>query len=175
MPIYDWFAGLATIGGFLYFLAGFGAAYALSCVRAKLRHKTIKIPWQLAGIAIGVCAIIITTFQSSGAYNQSRQTAAAVQSCQREFNEALRARSQITSENDSLSQEQRGILFVWIHDLLFPPKPFSDMDTADPRRQAYALQRTFETEASFEASIARQNAILGQRAQHPLPDLACGE
>jgi H+/Cl- antiporter ClcA len=75
MGIYDWFAGLATIGGFAYFMAGFGVSYAWWWWRCKMHHERVRVPWHLVGIAIGTMAIIIVTFQSSAAYNTAQKTA----------------------------------------------------------------------------------------------------
>lgn len=174
--ITDWFTGLATIGNFLYFLAGFGFAYLQHCVRAKLKHKQIQIRWQIAGIVIGVAAIIIVTLQTQIAYSTAKETAQEVQDCQREFNSALKARAQITSENDELSQAQRRIVFNWIHALIFPPAPYNSMATDDPRRQAYGYTLTIDTEHQFQASLDRQDELQVQRDRNPLPaDPTCGK
>ena len=171
----NWFSGFATIGGWLYFLAGFGFAYAQACVRAKLRHKQVRLPWRLAGIAVGVSAMIVVTMQTQVAYTTAKQTAQEVQDCQREYNQALRARAQITSENDELSQTQRQIIFAWIHALLFPPPPFNVLPPGDPKRQEYGLTLTYNTERDFQASLKRQNEIQAYRDSHPLPDPTCGK
>lgn len=173
--VYTWFSGLATISGLLYFLAGFGAAYVTHCVRAKMRNRTVTIPWHLAGIVIGVAAIVIVTIQTQIAYTTAQETAQEVQDCQREFNAALKARSQITSENDEISQAQRLIVFQWIHNLIFPPEPYNTMTTDDPRRQAYGFSLTIDTNHEYQASLDRQDALQKQRDAHPLPDPTCGK
>jgi len=43
--------------------------------------------------------------------NQTQQNA----DCVREFQQVLRDRSSVTSENDKLSQEQRQLIYGWIH------------------------------------------------------------
>lgn len=171
---YTWFSGLATIGGFAYFMVGFGSAYVAHCIRAKIRHRSVKIPWHLAGIAVGTFAIIIVTLQSSIAYNTAKETALQQKQCQKEFNGALQARAQVTSENDELSQQQRRIVFDWIHDLIFPPEPYASMRTDDRRRQDYGLTLTINTDRLFQASLARQDDLQRQRDAHPLPDPTCG-
>jgi hypothetical protein len=174
MAAYDWFAGLATIGGFLYFLAGFACAYLIELVAAKVRRRKLAIPWETGGIAIGVAAIVIVTLQTQIAYTTAKNTAVEVQRCQVEFNEALRARAKITTENDEASQDQRRIIFDWIHDLIFPPEPFSTMDTNDRRRQEYGITRTIQTEQAFQKSLAKQDVLQRQRDEHPYPDPTCG-
>lgn len=135
----------------------------------------MHIPWYYIGIVIGCATIIFTILQSSSAYNTAKETAQEVQDCQREFNQALKARSQITSENDELSQVQRRIIFDWIHALIFPPEPYASMSTNDPRRQDYGFTLTVNTEHAFQASLDRQDALQRQRDQTHLPDPTCGK
>jgi hypothetical protein len=170
----EWFAGLATLSGFLYFLTGFAVSYLFHYTKARLKHRKIQVPWHLAGIAIGVVAILITSFQAQVAYTTAVDTSKESRECQIQFNTALRERAKITTENDALSAEQRTIVFNWIHDLLFPPPPFNAMDTQDPQRQQYALARTLQTEQIFQKSINDQNALMAERAKHTYPDPTCG-
>jgi hypothetical protein len=173
--VYEWFVGLATISGFLYFLAGVMFAYVINYIRCKIKHKDTRVQWRLGGIAIGVAAIVITSFQSQAAYGIAQQTAQDARNCQIEFTTALAERGKITSENDEISQAQRRIVFDWIHDLILPPPPYSTLDPNAPERQAYALARTQETERRFAASIARQDELQQQRAANPYPDPTCGK
>jgi hypothetical protein len=176
MPVADWFSGLATIGGFLYFLTGFAAAYATACVRAKVRGRRVQIPWRISGIVVGIAAMIIVTLQAQVAYTTAKETAQEVQDCQREFNAALKARARITSENDEVSQSQRRIVFNWIHRLILPPPPYASMSTNDQRRQDYGYTITIQTEKEFQASLDRQDELQRQRDRSPLPsDPTCGK
>lgn len=172
--IFEWFSTLITLSGFGYFVAGFGFAFISRWVYCTVKRERLRIPWYYVGITIGVFAILITTIQSSTAYNTAKETAQEVQNCQREFNSALQARSKITAENDELSQNQRLILFNWLHDLIFPPAPFDSMQSNDPRRQKYGLNLTFDTERKFRASLNRQDELQAWRDHHPLPDPSCG-
>ena len=172
--VYDWFAGLATIGGFLYFLVGFLFAYLVNWVRCKIKHRSTKVQWRLGGIAVGVVAIVITSFQSQFAYITAQQTAKDARACQIEFTAALAERGKISNENDNLSQEQRKIVFDWIHDLTFPPPPYSAMDPNDPERHTYSILRTQDTERKFAELIKRQDALVEERAKRPYPDPTCG-
>lgn len=173
--VFTWFTGLATYAGIGYFLAGFFSAVILHCARQKMRHRPVMIPWHLVGIVIGVAVIIGTSVQSSSAYNIAKETAQEVQDCQREFNTALQARAKITTENDELSQEQRRIVFNWIHDLIFPPPPYDSMSNDDPRRQQFGISLTINTERVFQASLDRQEQLQRDRNSHPLPDPTCGK
>lgn len=172
--VYTWFSGLATVSGLAYFMAGFAFAYLQHCVRQKMRHREVRIPWHLAGIAIGTATIMIVTLQSSLAYNTAKETATQAKECQEEFNRALTARAKITSENDDLSETQRLIVFTWMHDLIFPPEPYASMPTDDPRRQAYGYTLTINAERTFQASLDRQNELEKEREKHPYPDPTCG-
>jgi hypothetical protein len=173
--VLEWFQGLATISGFLYFLTGFAFAYVQYCVRAKIRHKRITIPWHLAGIAIGCAAIVIVSIQSSIAYNTANETAQAQKLCNLQFRSALIERSKITRENDELSQEQRRVLFDWINALIFPPEPYASMEPNDPRRQGYGLDETIETRNLLFDSLRRQDQLQKDREAHPYPDPTCGQ
>lgn len=172
---YAWFVGLVTIEGFLYFLTGFGAAYLAHCARSKMRHKRITIPWHIAGITIGAVALIVMITQTQIAYTTARETAQEVQDCQREFNAALKARSQIAAENDELSQDQRLIVFNWIHNLISPPEPYASMRSDDPLRQQHNRTITIQTDHAFRLSLDRQDVLQDARARNPLPDPTCGK
>lgn len=173
--VYEWFAGLATIGGFAYFTAGFAFAFAARWLYCRFRHQTLSVPWHYIGITIGCSAIMLTTLQSSSAYNTAKDTSIEVQQCQRQFNAALKGRARVTNENDQLSQDRSTVVFNWIHDLIFPPSPYSSMATDDPERQRWALARTVDTDRQFRALIAKQNDLLDERNRNPLPDPTCGK
>lgn len=187
-PVYDWFAGLATIGGFAYFMLGFIAAYLVHCIRARLKHSKITLPWHLAGIAVGTAAIIIVTVQSSDAYNIAKKTAQEVQDCQREFNSALKVQAQVGAENDALSMQQRQQLArandatsEWLHDILFPPAEVLINGRQGPVYEKWGVERTqayFDTIADIKRELnlttAEQLANETRRAQHPLPEPTCG-
>lgn len=175
MIVTDWFAGFATIGGFLYFLAGFGFAYLQHCIRMKIKHKKITIPWHLAGIAVGIGAMVVFMFQSSIAYNTARQTALEQRECNIQFRAALLERSKITRENDELSQDQRMIIFNWFNKIVFPPPPYDVMAVNDPPRQQFALNLTIDTREQFYESVKRQNKLQADRDRHVLPDPTCGK
>ena len=130
--------------------------------------------WRRGGIAVGVVAIVITSFQSQSAYITAQQTAKDARACQIEFTAALAERGKISNENDNLSHEQRKIVFDWIHDLIFPPPPYASMYPNDPERHAYGILRTQDTERRFADLIKRQDALIAERAKHPYPDPTCG-
>lgn len=173
----NWFSGLATLSGFLYFLLGFGSAYVVHCAKMKMRHKKVRIPWHLAGIAIGTAAILIVTLQSSIAYNLANETADEVQACQREFNQTLRARSKIAEENDRLSVVQRTALGDWLRALLFPPADIANLRESnpnDPRVQTWSFAITRHYSDIIEKAQREQAVNFEERRHHPLPDPTCG-
>lgn len=172
--IYQWFASLATLSGFLFFLAGFAAPHALYFIRCKIEHRSMKFSWCHSGIAVGVSTIIIISLQTQTAYNIAKDTAETARSCQIEFAEALSARAKITTENDDISQEQRKIVFNWIHNLAFPPEPWASMEVGDPRRGQYNMIRTAEAERDFQSSLKQQDYLLQKRAESMFPDPTCG-
>lgn len=171
---YDWVEGWATVGAFLYFLTGFAFAYVFECVRAKIRHRRIKIQWQLAGIVIGVAALIISSIQGQIAYTTARDAALEGRRCVQELRGALDARAAVAAENDEVSQDQRRFLWDWIHGIIAPPPPYNTMDTNDPRRQTYGIGLTQDLDRELMESFARQDKLQAERDRHPIPDPTCG-
>lgn len=169
------------------FLAGL-AAYWVKCRiydyllyrRTHERRRTRLNPvWIAGGLTALLLAYIMASTQATANRTQqiiadARTFSVQVQDCQRQFNDALQNRAAITSENDELSQQQRRIIFDWIHDLIFPPKPYSDMPANDPQRRDYQLTRTIETERKLQDSLNRQDVLQKQRDAHPLPNPTCG-
>lgn len=173
--INEWFAGLFTVGGSLYLLTGYALAFISRWVYCKLKHENPAIPWRAAGIVVGIIVMLTTGFQSQYAYVTANQTAQDNKECQKQFNSALKARVKITTDNDEVSQNQRKIIFDWIHNLIFPPPPYNTMDTNDPRRQNYGLAVTINTDHEFRKSLDKQEELQRQRDAHPLPDPTCGK
>ena len=187
--VMEWFTGLATISGLLYFLAGFMSAYVVHCVREKVKHKKVTIPWHLAGIAIGTVAIIVVTAQTQVAYNIARETALQSRACFDEFLRVVNTRTNITEENDKLSREQRSLLTqyneiqdtMWAQ-LINPPPDIAKLNTADPARQAYGLgvvQKARDASVEISKRINEieltQIRLAEERRKHPIPDPTCGK
>lgn len=172
--IYDWFAGLATVGGFAYFMLGFFVSYAYWWFRCKQRHETVRLPWHYAGIAIGVIAIIITSLQSSQAFNKANTIAAQQAECNIQFRRTLIERAKTSKENDEYSEKQRRIVFEWLTVILFPPPPYKDMGVNDPERQQFSLSQTLQAQDRYRASIEAQDRVQAERDKHIYPDPTCG-
>lgn len=137
-------------------------------------HEAGKVDWFWVAAAVIFFVMIAIGIQNQHTYSFATQLAQDTKACQIEFNQALKARAQITTENDELSQEQREVVFHWMHDLIFPPAPYDKMSTDDPRRQQWGIDRTIGASKRFQASIDRQEEIQKKREAHPLPDPTCG-
>lgn len=172
---FQWFHGAATWGGLFDFIVGFVAAILLNFWWCRRKNKPININWRYVGIVLGLAMMVFISLQTQVAYNLAKETATEVRDCQKQFNSALQARAQITTENDEISQNQRKIIFDWIHDLIRPPEPYFSMDPNDPRRQQWGIDRTINTEHNFQQSLNRQEELQSQREQHALPDPTCGK
>lgn len=117
-----------------------------------------------------------------------RTLARDVAECQREFNEALVARSRITTENDQLSRQQRALLAefniaesTWIDRLINLPPEIKDLPQSDPRVQTYGqtvtriyFQRIGRINSEIKSISDRQVQLDQARSDHPLPEPTCG-
>ena len=129
--------------------------------------------------------VLLQTGQTEAKY---RGLARDVANCQREFNQALKARSAITAENDRLSVKQRDLLTalddasgVWVGRLLNPPDSIAALSPDDPRRQAWNedvtrvyYQRATELRTEIADVRKEQTRLQDERNQHPLPEPTCG-
>lgn len=159
----DWFLSLFTLEGLLHFVTGVGAAGVWHLVKARIQGKIVIFRWQYVAVPF---AFGITMFVAV----QNQQNA----DCVREFNQTLRERSAITSENDRLSIRQRELIYDWIHNLVFPPPDIAALPGSDPRRENWAINLTLETDRQFRASIEEQRSNDAIRAANPLPPPTCG-
>lgn len=160
------------------------------------KHRPPRANWralaQLAAIALLLWSVYSITSQATRVdhvITDAHTFAVKVQQCQREFNAALKARSDLSIENDRLSLEQRNLLTegvdaqnLWLRDLLTPVNPeIAGRDIDDPVRQKYGLDRTaafFEQvrdiRGRIEALQDEQRRIETARRGHPLPEPTCG-
>jgi hypothetical protein len=133
----------------------------------------------MGAIAIGVLCWSIFQIQEQAhrtdlVIADARRFALEVQQCQREFNTALKARSQITADNDRLSQVQRTAIASWLHTLLFPPEPYASMSRDDERYKRWAIDITTDYYDILEDAQHEQMANDRERANHPYPEPLCG-
>lgn len=172
------------------FLAGtiFGAILMRLIQHAQCRWKNAHRPlpngvrrtvpgidpkWIGAVMAVGTLGYVL--FQGQQTHDQTVALSDATKACQVEFNTALRARSQITIENDKISRQQREVVYDWMHQLIFPPPDIAVLPGSDPRREKYALDLTLRTDDLLRASIAEQREIDQRRADNPYPEPSCGK
>lgn len=159
----DWVLNLFTLEGLWHFLIGVAAASVWHCAKAKVQGKIVVFKWKYIAIPL---AISITMYIAV----QNQQNA----DCVREFNQVLRERSSVTADNDRISQEQRKLIYNWIHNLVFPPPDIAKLDGTDPAREKWAIDLTLETDRQFRISLEQQRENDEYRAANPLPPPTCG-
>lgn len=159
----DWFLELFTLPHLGYFTLGVFAAAGWHLIKARIQHRIVIIRWSY--IAIPLVFIV--------ALNMSIQTQQNAD-CVREFNQVLRERSKVTTENDQISIEQRELIYDWIHELLFPPPEIAKLPGSHPAREKWAIDLTLKTDAAFAKSIQQQRENEAHRAANPLPPPTCG-
>lgn len=159
----EWFTDLFTAASLGYFCLGVGAASAWHLIKARFTGKIVIFRWKYIAIPAAVAVALYMSIQT-------QQNA----DCVREFQQVLRDRSSVTSENDRISQDQRKLIYDWIHALVFPPPEIDKLDGADPVREKWAIDLTVETDKKFRASMDEQRENDEFRASHPLPAPTCG-
>ena len=129
--------------------------------------------------------VLLQTGQTEAKY---RGLARDVARCQTEFNTALKARSQITAENDALSVKQRDLLTdladaasTLVNRQLNPPEAIAALSIDDPRRLAWNedvtrvyFQHTTKVREQMTKLHDEQARLQEDRRQHPLPEPTCG-
>lgn len=160
----EWFTDLFSLDGLAHFLIGVGAAAIYHAVKAKLTGKILVFKAQYFAIPMAIAVMLYIAMQTQQNAN-----------CVREFQQVLRDRSTITSDNDRISQDQRKLVYEWIHNLVFPPPDIAKLDGNDPVREKWAINLTLETDKQFRDSLEQQQDNDDYRAAHPLPPPQCGE
>jgi hypothetical protein len=187
---YEWLQELASPENMGYFYLGYAMAFVAFLGYCKMMHRKVMINWRYAGIVLGLSMFAFVTLQTQSAYSLAATTASEVRECQREFNQALRDRARIAAENDALSIEQREVsrkkdkseTDMWVS-LITPADPgIAVLDTDNPVRRAYALGVVTEysrRSAAFDNRLSeisdRQEQLLVERRNHPLPEPTCGK
>jgi hypothetical protein len=138
-------------------------------------HRMRKLNWFYVTMAATVLITIGIGIQNQRTYEFATNLARDTRECQIEFNRALKVRSDITTDNDKWSQVQRTALATWLHDILFPPPPYSNMAPDDPGRQAWALVRTQEADRIITEAQSEQAHNQVERERNPYPEPACGK
>lgn len=178
--LWVWQTGVGFIGGVL--------GYRLICWnRVRQLDKSDPLPDGrkrhvrgmstqaiIAAIVILVQLMIVAKTQETADEQKqlSRETAqfaAEVRDCQKQFFEALIARSKLTMENDQLSRQERTAFANWLKELLNPP-----MARSDPFYEEWGLKVTGYYYAIIDDAENKQIANDELRRQHPLPEPTCG-
>lgn len=164
MPmLLDWFSDLFTLAGLAHFLFGAGTAFVYHWIKAQIKHRKIvfKSQYFVVPLVIGIIAYTAITNQQNA-------------DCVRQFQHALKARSQITIENDEISIQQRQLIYNWIHALVFPPPEIAQFEPNSPERNRWELELTIETDKKFSESMKKQKENDEQRRLTPYPEPTCG-
>lgn len=159
----DWFLQLFTLQGLWNFLIGVGATSIWHLAKAKMQGKVIIFKWQYVALPMAITVMMYIAVQTQQNAN-----------CVREFNQVLRERSAVTADNDRLSQQQRKLIYDWIHELIFPPPDIAQLEGSNPAREKWAIAQTVETDKHFRESLEQQQENDERRAAHPLPPPTCG-
>jgi hypothetical protein len=179
-PLNELFSGL----WYVWFLGGMVSVQGWQWIKCKWKdhkypegapHKMKKFNWFYVWTTLVLLAIVGVGVGQLRTYTFAEELARETQQCQLEFNQALRARSAITADNDHWSQVQRTALAHWIHDLIFPPPEIASMPIDDPVRQAWGILRTQEADKVIKEAQEEQEKNQQEREAHPLPDLSCGQ
>jgi len=159
----NWFLDLFTLPSLGYFGLGVAAAGLWHLIKARFQGRVLIIRWQYIATPLVIALAVYMAVQS-------QQNA----DCIRQFQQVIRDRASVTTENDKLSQQQRALLYTWIHSLVFPPPDIAKLPGADPVREKWAINLTLETDKKFRASLDEQRENDEFRAAHPLPPATCG-
>lgn len=159
----NWLQDLATLEHLGYFMMGVASACGWHFVKARIQGRILIIKWQYIAIPL-----VLAIAAHMSVQNQENAD------CTREFNQVLRERAAVTTQNDQISIQQRELIYQWIHNLIFPPPEIARLDTNDPVRQEYAVKLTRATDEKFAALIDKQREYERHRAANPLPPPTCG-
>lgn len=167
------------------FLVGLAIQQAFSALRARWLDRQYPLPggrhrrglgvnrvWAAGAVAVFILGLVMVQTQQTADYQ--RRLASEVQSCQREFFEALRARSAITTENDRLSREERTAFADWLRELLNPPPDIAALDQDDLRYQQWGLGVTEFYYSKIKGAEDQQRENERERSASPLPEPTCG-
>lgn len=160
----DWFIGLFTLPHLAYFGLGVVSSFVWHLTKAWWQRRIMIIRWKY----IAVPLVMLIAAYTAVANQQNAN-------CVREFNQTLRERATISTENDAISLEQRTLIYRWMHDLVFPPPELADLELSDPARERWNLERTLHTDELLRESLEKQRDNDARRAANPLPPPTCGQ
>lgn len=160
-------AGLFSPSGVTAFALGIASVWMWHRIKAwhtnghthRTRFNAFWIGWALITVAI-----VFVGVKAQESWD-----------CNRQFGDALRARSALSIENERLATIERDAQQQWLLTLINPPPDVKHLSGDDPRRQAWGLAVT-QTYLDTVASARKQRAANdAERARHPLPEPTCGK
>lgn len=126
------------------------------------RARTIWLAW-----GVIVLAVLAIGWRQESATRQGLE-------CQRQFTEALRARSGVALQDQQANVRAQEALQLWLFNLLNPPADIKDLPQDDPARREWGIKLTNEYLAKVDAIGRERAANEAIRQQNPLPEPTCG-
>lgn len=153
------------------------------------KHPVPSINRMFWGGLLTVAILGYVLLQVGQTEQHYRDLGSEMRRCQVEFMSALKARADISAENDKLSREQREYLAqsdqaeaLWIDRLINLPPEIAALPSSDDRVQQYGRTITriyFERIGKINEKIAdvskRQVELEQWRRDNPLPSPSCGQ
>lgn len=182
-------AGLVTpmsLGAFVFGVVVTMAYYRLKCWLKDRQEpdgaphaRAMHLNWLIGAMAVlAIVYIGVKTQQTydmtTGQAEQAKVFARQVQDCQRDFNAALKARSNYSDKEDQFASEERDALNKWLTTAVNPPPEVAKLPTTDPIYQRWALDITQDYLANLKTIEDQRQKAVDDRNAHPLPEPACG-
>lgn len=174
----DW-GQLATRESLLAAIIGSVATATFMKLKARFSPKTptsnnandtpfthrVRNIWLAWGVI--VLAVLAIGWRQESATRQGLE-------CQRQFTEALRARSVVALQDQQANVRAQEALQLWIFSLLNPPPNIKDLPQDDPARREWGIHLTEQYLATVDTIAKERAANEAIRQQHPLPEPTCG-
>lgn len=157
--------GLFSLTGLLAFGLGVISVYAWN--RAKMLfkkdapHPRFKTMW--VGWIVVTLAIMFVGVKAQDAWD-----------CNKQFGDALRARSALADSNNKLDGIDRDASFQFLTALLNPPPEIKALPQGDPKGQAYYSAVSTKYIVTITDTRNQRASNDRERAAHPLPEPTCG-
>jgi hypothetical protein len=143
--------------------------------------------WIAAVAAVLSLGYVLLTAQAT--HDETIALTRKVAQCWQQSYLATRAQIKLNAENDIISREQQGLQrdydrasSEWLKSIVNPPGDLGSKPSNDPERQAWGLEVTAQYQAKLnelgsksDDLVNQRNALDGERAKHPLPEVTCGK
>jgi hypothetical protein len=186
--ITDALGDLFSLTGLIAFVAGHLATRLYFYVKCRYQdhvdpsnkphtssYRGLAFLWAMVFVISGYSGM-----QTYSTAAEVRQLSMDTAHCQEEFNRALKARAQITTDNDKWSAIQRRAIAEWLHEILLPPPDIQNLRDNDPnfgtnpRYVQWSIDVTTRYYNIIQKAQDEQDANAKERENHPLPEPACG-